>query len=233
MARSGNSMASRQTRFGTAGSARSRCVSRGRWSSEHASTMEEPAQRTDQGCVVGLDDRWPGDDENVPAGLERGRHHPERLSKPAPDPVPDDRSAELSPGRQSEPRRLEVCPQESRRHERVGPTGPGALNRREILRTREHHETRRVGAAPVSQAVSRFRPRARRAAITRRPLDVRMRARKPCSLARWRFLGWYVRFIGSVRDPLRSSPGRRSPPPKGTQTRLAPVSAHARSSSGG
>ena len=56
--------------------------------------MEEPAQRTDQGCVVGIDDRWPGDDENVPAGLERGRHHPERLSKPTPDPVANDRAAD-------------------------------------------------------------------------------------------------------------------------------------------
>ena len=40
------------------------------------------------------------------------------------------------------------------------------------------------------KAVSRFRPRARRVAITRRPPGVRIRARKPCSLARCRFLGW-------------------------------------------
>ena len=86
--------------------------------------MEEPAQRPDQGRVVGVDDRWPGDDEDVPAGLERGRHHPERLAKPAPDPVPDDRPAELAPGRQSEPRRLEVCPQEPCGEERVGPLVP-------------------------------------------------------------------------------------------------------------
>ena len=185
--------------------------------------MEEPTQRTDQGLVVGLDDRWPGDDENIPARLERGRHHPECLPKPTPDPVADDRPAELAPCRESEPRRLEVCPEKPCGEEAVGLAEPGALNRREVLRTREHHETRRVGAAPVRQAVSRFRPRARRAAMTRRPPGVRMRARKPCSLARCRFLGWYVRFIGAVRDPLRWSSGRRTSPPKGTQTRLAPV----------
>ena len=73
--------------------------------------------------------------------------------------------------------------------ERVGPGGPASPERREVLRAGEHHEPRRVRAAPDGQAVSRFRPRARRAARTRRPPAVFIRARKPCSLARWRFLG--------------------------------------------
>ena len=71
-----------------------------------------PAQCPDQRVVVGLDDRGPGDDEDVPAGLERGRHHPERLAESTPDPVADHRPTELSPGRESEPGRLEVRPQE-------------------------------------------------------------------------------------------------------------------------
>ena len=82
---------------------------------------EDPAQRPDQRVMVGLDDRGPGDDEDVPAGLERGRHHPERLAEPPPDPVADDGAAELAPGRQPEPGRLEVGPQEPGGEERVGP----------------------------------------------------------------------------------------------------------------
>ena len=44
--------------------------------------------------MVGPDDRRPGDDEDVPAGLERGRHHPERLAESAADPVPNDRTSQ-------------------------------------------------------------------------------------------------------------------------------------------
>ena len=136
----------------------------------------------------GLDDRGPGDDEDVPAGLERGRHHPERLPESATDPVADHRTAEGATGGQSEAGRLEIGPPEPGGKQRMGPGGPAALERREVLRSREHHEPRH-GAAPDGQAVSRFRPRARRAARMRRPPAVRIRARKPCSLARWRFFG--------------------------------------------
>ena len=88
--------------------------------------------------------------------------------------------------------------------------GPGRsllLDRREVLRSREHHESRRTCAALGRQAVSRFRPRARRAARIRRPAVVFMRARKPCSLARWRFLGWYVCFVKAVLRSSRSDLG--------------------------
>jgi hypothetical protein len=47
-------------------------------------------------------------------------------------------------------------------------------------------------------------------------------------------LGWKVCFvIGAVRDPLHPASGLGSATPGGTQTRLALVSASARSSSGG
>ena len=66
---------------------------------EHASPLEEPTHRPDERVVVGFDDRRPGDDEDVPAGLERGRHHPERLAESPPDPVPHHGTTELVPGR--------------------------------------------------------------------------------------------------------------------------------------
>jgi hypothetical protein len=140
--------------------------------------------------MVGPDERRPGDDEDIPARLERWRHRPECHPESTPDPIADHCAAEPSPGRHSEPSHTEVRPSEPCVEERVGPGGPVALQRRKILGTREHHEPRRVKAAPVRQAVSRFRPRPRRAARTRRPPEVFIRARKPCSFARWRFLGW-------------------------------------------
>ena len=117
---------------------------------------EDPAQRPDQRVMVGLDDRRPGDDEDVPARLERGRHHPERLAESAPDPVPDHGAAELSPGRQSEAGRLEVGPQEPGGEQRVGPGRPAALERREVLRAGEHHEPRRVGPRPSVRPSAAF-----------------------------------------------------------------------------
>ena len=155
-----------------------------------AAPDQRPMHRSDQRVMVGLDDRRPGDDEHVPARLDRWRHRPEHLTESPADPVPDHRSAQAAAGRKPESRRLEVGPQEPGGEEGMGLDGPGTLDRREFLRAREHHESRRVGAAPGRQAVSRFRPRARRAARIRRPPGVRIRARKPCSLARWRFLGW-------------------------------------------
>jgi len=65
-----------------------------------------------------------------------------------------------------------------------------AWSRREIRRPGEHGEPALVAARCRRQAVSCFLPRARRAASTRRPPGVFIRARKPCSLARWRFFGW-------------------------------------------
>ncbi len=157
---------------------------------EDSSPLEQPPDGSDDCVMVGSDDRRPGDDEDVPARLERGHHHPEHLTEPPPDPVSDHRAAELSARRQPETGHLEVRPQESCVEERVGPRGPETLQRREVLRAGDRHEPRRGAAASVRQTVSRFRPRTRRAASTRRPPVVFIRDRKPCSFARWRFLGW-------------------------------------------
>jgi hypothetical protein len=186
----GSSRASRRTRCGRAGSARSRSSSRGRPTAENASPTEDLLQRPHERLVIRLDEPRFGHDQNVPSGLERRRHRPKTFAESPSHPVPDDGTAELAPGRQSEARDLEVGPQESSGQQRLSSECSGALQPREILRMREHHEPRPDSTATVDQAVSRLRPRARRAARTRRPPVVFIRARKPCSLARCRFLGW-------------------------------------------
>ncbi len=78
-------------------------------------------QRCDQCLVVGFDDRRPGDDENVPARLERGRHRPEHLADPASDAVPDHGSTEPLAGRQPEPGLVKVGPGEPSDQQGVRP----------------------------------------------------------------------------------------------------------------
>ena len=157
---------------------------------QNTSSPEESTHRPDEHVAVGIDDRRPGDDEDVPAGLERGRHHPECLTESPAHPVAYHRAAQPPSRRQPEPGRPEFRPPEASVDQWVGSRDPLALQRREIPRIGEHHEPRRILAAPVRQTVSRFRPLARRAARTRRPPVDFIRARKPCSLARCRFLGW-------------------------------------------
>ena len=67
------------------------------------------------------------------------------------------------------------------------------------------------------QGVSLARPRARRRLITARPALVAIRARKPWVRARFRLLGWNVRFIGlpivycvAVPSPFRADEGYAS-----------------------
>jgi hypothetical protein len=60
-----------------------------------------------------------------------------------------------------------------------------------------------------------------------------MRARKPCSLARWRFLGWYVCFIRAVLRSSRSDLGDGLSLPLKARKRAWRPKAHGASSSGG
>src|SRR3954471_9105091 len=65
------------------------------------------------------------------------------------------------------------------------------------------------------QADSLWRPRARRAFRIDRPARVLIRWRNPCFLARWRLLGWKVRFTrttprGSGLQNLQLTIGTRS-----------------------
>src|SRR4051812_41808376 len=58
-----------------------------------------------------------------------------------------------------------------------------------------------LGSTARGQAESSVRPLARRAERIPRPARVRIRARKPCFLARRRLLGWKVRLLmGSLPD---------------------------------
>jgi len=63
--------------------------------------------------------------------------------------------------------------------------------------TRQYHEFAGYYRLwlPSLETVNFLRPRARRAANTRRPLGVDMRSRNPCLLRRLRLEGWKVRFI--------------------------------------
>ena len=74
----------------------------------------------------------------------------------------------------------------------------------DAMRSREHREF---------YAESSTRPFARRAERIARPARVRIRARKPCFLARRRLLGWNVRLLMRItpdrRSPERSRPGTR------------------------
>ena len=167
-------------------------------------------QRCRQRFVIHREDRRSGDDQDVPARLERGRHHPERLTESPAHSVPDDRSAELASSREPEARLLEVGPADSNDQQRIGPDRSLTLQCGEVLRSGEHHQPRRVVAAVRRQTVSFLRPWARRAESTRRPPVVFIRARKPCSLARCRFLGWKVCFIGR-RVSLHSASGSGYP----------------------
>ena len=71
---------------------------------------------------------------------------------------------------------------------------PPTLERRE----------RRTVAYPINHADSRVRPLRRRVRMIARPPRVRIRARKPCRLARLRLFGWWVRFTSRLlADPCR------------------------------
>ena len=76
----------------------------------------------------------------------------------------------------------------------------------EVDRRAEHLEgAHRCGSPRRGQAVSFLRPFARRAASTCGRPCVLIRARKPCSLARCRFLGWYVCLVMAPEAPWRSA----------------------------
>ena len=110
-------------------------VTLGRRTSQYASLEEDSTHRCSERLVVGPDERRPGDDEDIPARLERWRHRPECHPESTPNPVADHRATEPSPGRQSETSSPEVRPSEPCVEERVGPGGPVALQRRKILGT--------------------------------------------------------------------------------------------------
>ena len=177
--------------------------------------------------MVGLDDRGPGDDEDVPAGLERGRHHPERLAESPPDPVADHGAAELAPGRQPETRRLEVGPQEPDGEERVGPGRPRIpRSPRSPAGERASRAAAGLGRAPSSgrQPLSTARASGGQDTSTRRSSSSGRGSRAPWrdgASSADRSASWGWSGILSIRPRGRC----RSSTPRGTQTRPAPESA--------
>ena len=83
---------------------------------------------------------------------------------------------------------LRLAPAHGLEQERVAPGLQAAGGGQELAAALEAHDPR-AGRGAVAQADRRLRPRARRAAITRRPPTVAMRERKPCRRLRTRRLG--------------------------------------------
>ena len=139
---------------------------------------------------------WP-----VSLGLRR------RISRNAPaHAITLDGASEAASGRDAEAVVIAAIGYEADDHESVRAGVALRADAREVLPGTEcRHGPLRVSRR---QSVSFLRPRARRVASTLRPLWVFMRLRKPCSLARWRFLGWYVCLVTGVWAPS----GRRSGP---------------------
>ena len=98
-------------------------------------------------------------------------------------------SSEPLAGGQSEPGLVKVVPDEPSDEQGVASRDAALRQPGEVARAGEHDEAQRVVTALAGQAESFCRPLARRVESTRRPPAVFMRARKPCSLARCRFLG--------------------------------------------
>lgn len=78
---------------------------------------------------------------------------------------------------------------------------------RHLLRSRGRRENRvstGTGPWPAPAQTARFsRPLRRRAARTARPARVRIRSRKPWTLARRRLFGWNVRLLTGAPDTVR------------------------------
>jgi len=117
-----------------------------------------------------------------------------RRSKDAPSSVPLDRVADLATG--------DVC-------RRPGPGRekhyhPTPVNRPAFIEDTPHVERSHRDLVRAGQTVTRARPLRRRAARIERPALVRIRCRKPCTFARWRLFGWYVRLPFAMGDDPRS-----------------------------
>lgn len=131
----------------------------------------------------------PCDQQQIPSGPHGLELFSEQLAQPAPHPIPLYRSAEPAWRAQPDARLRPFGPQRSQDQESVRTRRPVASKRIEIRLAPKHREGRH-GCARRRQTVSFSRPLARRLASTRRPPFEAMRARKPCSRFRARFLGW-------------------------------------------
>jgi len=120
------------------------------------------------------------------------------LPDPAPDTVTEHRLPERARRREADVRTVHLrFPHAECREERAGVLDAAIVDSAEILGTQQTDTFRKTSDLEryLSElTVSFLRPRARRRARTARPFFVSMRERKPCVFARWRLLGWKVRF---------------------------------------
>jgi hypothetical protein len=186
-ARTDRRPAARRRGRGTRGSWRSRASSPvSPFITQDAAPSQEAFERLRQLPVCRPHTRLPGDHEYVPPRLQRAKETPDDLPEPTADPVPHDRPAEAAPGREPEAGPIQTVSGDSHRDERMGTPRSVALESPEVRGRAERLESSgaRPGGPWRRQTVRRRRPFARRAASTRRPPVVFIRARNPCSRAR-------------------------------------------------
>jgi len=120
------------------------------------------------------------------------------LTDTPPDAVAEHRLPERARRREADVRTVRLrFPQAESRKERADVLDAAIVDSAKILGTQQTDTFRKTSDLEryLSElTVSFLRPRARRRARTARPFFVSMRERKPCVFARWRLLGWKVRF---------------------------------------
>ena len=154
--------------------------------------------------MVGGDERRPGDEEDVPAGLDVRLERPQHF----PDPPPDRFRTTAPAGARPVAMANRVISRSVRRiradQEWMGPHGPALLERREVLRV-EHHE--------AATGIGRARPSDRQTLPTASPASGQDSAAAGGlhpgaeALGAMSLLGLVPYFIGAARDPLHQASG--------------------------
>jgi hypothetical protein len=128
----------------------------------------------------------PADHDVITPALRRNCRCPHHFSQASPDPVALDRRTNFPGNRETEAGRALISTIARLKQERLGRSlfPPGSSNELRASPQPLEWPRRRPG-----QALSLLRPRARRAASTRRPPFVAMRARKPWRRLRTSLLG--------------------------------------------
>jgi hypothetical protein len=122
------------------------------------------------------------------AGVLAGRK-PHHFAQPPPYAIALHCITDLSRNREADPHRTILSAPPRLYHEGSSRRPHPARRRTEIRPARQSLHDKAATAA-IDHALSRLRPRARRAASTLRPPLVAIRVRKPCRRLRTNLLGW-------------------------------------------
>jgi hypothetical protein len=160
--------------------------------------LEGTAQLAENGVEAGLEQRPAGDDHVIVPGPSVARKNGgDRGPQASPNAIALHGAADAAGDGEADARFVLIVAHANLQREELAvnlasagggeefgpppqPAGPAAKRRRRG----------RIAGTSARQALSRLRPRARRAAITLRPPVVAMRARKPCRRFRTSLLGW-------------------------------------------